>query len=70
MGSMITKEIKMKDWFKNYEILKFRLIMSIQVYLFFIIQSTLVISKSKGLYEILWDILTSTYQFCKIVEKK
>ena len=28
------------------------------------IQSTLVISKSKGLYETLRDIRTSTYQFC------
>ena len=28
------------------------------------VQSTLVISKSKGLYETLWDIRTSTYQIC------
>ena len=33
------------------------------------IQSTLVISKSKGLYEILRDIRTSTYQICRIEEK-
>ena len=34
------------------------------------IQSTLVISKSKGLSEILRDIRTSTYQICKIEEKQ
>ena len=34
------------------------------------IQSTLVISKSKGLSEILRDIRTSTYQICRIEEKK
>ena len=33
------------------------------------IQSTLVISNSKGLSEILRDILTSTYQICRIKEK-
>ena len=33
-------------------------------------QSTLVISNSKGLYEILRDIRTSTYQICNIEEKK
>ena len=33
------------------------------------IQSPLVISKSKGIYEILRDILTSTYQVCRIEEK-
>ena len=33
------------------------------------IQSTLVISKSKGLSEILRDIRTSTYQICRIEEK-
>ena len=33
------------------------------------IQSTLDISKSKRLPEILWDIRTSTYQICRIVEK-
>ena len=33
------------------------------------LQSTLVISKSKGLAEILWDIRTSTYQICKIEKK-
>ena len=33
------------------------------------IQSTLVISKSKGLSEILQDIRTSTYQICRIEEK-
>ena len=33
------------------------------------IQSTLVISKSKGLPEILRDIRTSTYQLCTIEEK-
>ena len=35
-----------------------------------VIQSTLVISKSKGLSEILRDIRTSTYQICRIEEKK
>ena len=35
----------------------------------FIIQSTLVISNSKGLSEILRDIRSSTYQVCRIVEK-
>ena len=34
-----------------------------------IIQSTLVISKSKGLSEILRDIRSSTYQICRIEEK-
>ena len=34
----------------------------------FCIQSTLVISKSKGLYEILRDIRTSTYQICRTGE--
>ena len=33
------------------------------------IQSTLVISNSKGLSKILWDIRTSTYQICRIEEK-
>ena len=33
------------------------------------VQSTLVISKSKGLYEILRDIRASTYQTCRIEEK-
>ena len=33
------------------------------------IQSTLVISNSKGLSEILRDIRTSTYQICRIGEK-
>ena len=33
------------------------------------IQSTLVISNSRGLAEILRDIHTSTYQICRIVEK-
>ena len=35
----------------------------------FQLQSTLVISKSKGLSEILPDIRTSTYQICRIEEK-
>ena len=35
----------------------------------FKIQSTLVISNSKGLSEILRDIHTSTYQICRIEEK-
>ena len=35
----------------------------------FSIQSTLVISNSKGLSEILRDIRTSTYQSCRIEEK-
>ena len=34
------------------------------------IQSTLVISQSKGLSEILRDICTSTYQICRIEEKQ
>ena len=34
------------------------------------IQSTLVISKSKGLSAILRDIRTSTYQICRIEEKR
>ena len=34
-----------------------------------LIQSTLVISNSKGLSEILRDIRTSTYQICRIEEK-
>ena len=33
------------------------------------IQSTLIISKSNGLSEILRDICTSTYQICRIEEK-
>ena len=33
------------------------------------IQSTLVIPNSKGLYEILQDIRTSTHQICRIEEK-
>ena len=33
------------------------------------VQSTLVISNSKGLSEILRDIRTSTYQICRISEK-
>ena len=33
------------------------------------VQSTLVISKSKGLYETLRDIRTSTYQICGTEEK-
>ena len=35
----------------------------------FRIQSTLVISNSRGLSEILRDIRTSTYQICRIEEK-
>ena len=35
----------------------------------FVIQSTFVISNSKGLSEILGDIRTSTYQNCRIEEK-
>ena len=38
-------------------------------FIFLKIQSTLVISKSKGLSEILRDIRTSTYQICRIEEK-
>ena len=34
-----------------------------------LIQSTLVISNSKGLSEILRDIRSSTYQVCRIEEK-
>ena len=34
-----------------------------------LVQSTVVISKSKGLSEILQDIRTSTYQICRIEEK-
>ena len=34
-----------------------------------IVQSTLVISNSKGLSEIFRDIRTSTYQICRIEEK-
>ena len=34
-----------------------------------LIQSTLVVSNSKGLSEILRDIRTSTYQICRIEEK-
>ena len=34
------------------------------VFISHIIQSTLVISKSKGIYETLQDIRTSTYQIC------
>ena len=33
------------------------------------VQSTLVISNSKGLSDILRDIRTSTYQICRIEEK-
>ena len=33
------------------------------------VQSTLVISKSKGVYEILRDIRSSTYHICRIEEK-
>ena len=36
----------------------------------FFVQSTLIISKSKGLSEILRDIRISTYQICRIVEKR
>ena len=36
---------------------------------FYVIQSTLVISNSKGLSEILRDIRSSTYQVCRIEEK-
>ena len=35
-----------------------------------IVQSTLVISKSKGLSEILRDIRIPTYQICRLEEKK
>ena len=38
-------------------------------YIHVYIQSTLVISNSKGLSEILRDIRTSTYQICRIEEK-
>ena len=34
-----------------------------------VVQSTLLISKSKGLLEILRDIHTSTYQICGIEDK-
>ena len=40
-----------------------------QVRYIYIIQSTLVISNSKGLSEILRDIRSSTYQVCRIEEK-
>ena len=33
------------------------------------VQSTLIISKSKGLSQIIQDIRTSTYQICRIGEK-
>ena len=36
---------------------------------YMLILSTLVISKSKGLYEIFRNIHTSTYQICRIEEK-
>ena len=36
---------------------------------YFLIQSTLVISNSKGLSELLRDIRSSTYQVCRIEEK-
>ena len=39
------------------------------MYLLFKLQSTLVISNSNGLSEILRDIRTSTYQICRIEEK-
>ena len=38
--------------------------------LFFYIHSTLVISNSKGLSEILRDICTLTYQICRTEEKQ
>ena len=41
----------------------------VHLYLKELIQSTLIISNSKGLSEILWDIRTSTYQICRIEEK-
>ena len=44
--------------------------LKVSPYLVRIIQSTLVISKSKGLSEILRDIRTSTYQICRIEEKR
>ena len=37
--------------------------------MYVILQSTLVISNSNGLNEILRDIRTSTYQICRIEEK-
>ena len=37
---------------------------------YFNLQSTLVISNSNGLYEILRDIHTSTYQICRIEEEE
>ena len=40
----------------------------VQVYIQFTVQSTLVISKSKGPSETLRDIRTSTYQMCRIEE--
>ena len=39
------------------------------IYLFIYLQSTLVISNSKGLSKILRDIRTSTYQICRIEKK-
>ena len=39
------------------------------VYVNILVQSTLVISKSKGLSEILRDIRTSTYQICRTEDK-
>ena len=40
-----------------------------KIFKVFYIQSTLVISNSKGLSEILRDIRSSTYQVCRIEEK-
>ena len=41
----------------------------IQFVILYEVQSTLVISNSKGLSEILRDIRSSTYQVCRIEEK-
>ena len=43
------------------------IVKTINIYIY--IQSTLVISNSKGLSEILRDIRSSTYQVCRIEEK-
>ena len=45
------------------------IIMMIIIIIIIIIQSTLAISNSKGLSEILRDIRTSTYQICRIEVK-
>ena len=64
---LIVNEMKLSFMYFFKYIRIFCMIHCILMYVY--VQSTLVISNSKGLSEILRDIRSSTYQVCRIEEK-